>query len=168
MKRGLRLDQINRHLLILDGHNSYVILEVVKISMEVGLDIVSIPSHTSHALQPLDVACFAPFKIAFWKYRDLWSMRNKNGTVGKQELCEWTSKALHNALTLHIIKSSFQKIGIWPLDCMVATRAMTTSQGFKDPDWDQTESGQGGRPTGSTDHLGHVTMSAGGGRSIPV
>jgi hypothetical protein len=33
--------------------------------MEAGLDIVSLSSHTSHVLQPLDVSCFKPFKIAF-------------------------------------------------------------------------------------------------------
>jgi hypothetical protein len=38
-----------RHLLILDGHNSHVTLEVVK---EAGLDLLTLPSHTSHALQP--------------------------------------------------------------------------------------------------------------------
>ena len=133
MKRGPGLDQTNHHLLILEGHNSHVTLEVVKISMEAGLDIVSLSSHTTHALQPLDVACFAPFKIAFWKHRDLWSMRNKNGTIGKQELCKWTSKALHDALTPHNIKSNFGKTGIWPLNCMALTGAMTASQGFKDP-----------------------------------
>ena len=136
MRRGLGLDQTNRHLLILDGHKCHVTLEVVKISMEAGLDIVCLPSHTSHALQPLDVACFASLKIAFRKYRDLWSMRNKNGTVGKQELREWTSKALHDALTPRNIKSGFRKIDIWPLDRMATIRAMTTSQGFEDPNWD--------------------------------
>ena len=50
LKRGPGVDLTNRHLLILDGHNSHVTLEVVKISMESGLDIVSLPSHTSHAL----------------------------------------------------------------------------------------------------------------------
>ena len=50
MRRGPRLDQANHHLLILDTHNSHVTLEVIKISIEAGLDIVSLPSHTSHAL----------------------------------------------------------------------------------------------------------------------
>ena len=71
MKKGPRLDQTNRHLLILDEHNSHMTLKMVKISMKAGLDIVCLPSHTSHALQPLDVACFAPFKTTFRKYRDL-------------------------------------------------------------------------------------------------
>jgi len=29
--------------------------------------MITLPLHTSHALQPLDVACFKPFKIAFKK-----------------------------------------------------------------------------------------------------
>ena len=57
LKRGPGIDLNNHHILILDGHNSHVTLEVVRISMESGLDIVSLPSHTSHALQLLDVSC---------------------------------------------------------------------------------------------------------------
>jgi hypothetical protein len=38
--------------------------------MNSGLDIVSLPSHTSHALQPLHVSCFKPFKSAFRQIRD--------------------------------------------------------------------------------------------------
>ena len=34
LKRGLGVDLTNQHLLILDGHNSHVTLEVVKISMD--------------------------------------------------------------------------------------------------------------------------------------
>ena len=70
LKRGPSIDLNNRHLLVLDGHNSHVTLEVMKITMQSSLDIISVPSHTSHALQPLDLACFAPFKIAFRKHRD--------------------------------------------------------------------------------------------------
>ena len=88
LKRGPGIALSNRHLPILDGHNSHVTLEVVKISMESGLDIVSLPSHTSHALQPLDIACFKPFKTAFRRIRDAWCLANKNKPVGKQTLCE--------------------------------------------------------------------------------
>ena len=62
LRRGPGLDQRNCHLLILDGYNSHVSLEVVKISIESRLDILSLPLHISHRLQPLNVACFWPFK----------------------------------------------------------------------------------------------------------
>ena len=116
LKAGLGIDHSNRHLLILDGHNSHVTLEVVKISMESGLDIVSLPFHTNHALQPLDVACFKPFKTTFRRCRDLWSLENNKKEVGKQDLCEWTSRALRAALTPNNIRAGFRSTGIWPLN----------------------------------------------------
>ena len=62
LKETSRIDNTNRHLLILDGHNLHVTLDVVTVAMDSRLDIISLPSHTSHALQPLDVSCFKPFK----------------------------------------------------------------------------------------------------------
>ena len=112
LKNGLGVDHSNRHLLILDRHNSHVTLEVVKISMESGLDIVSLPSHTNHALQLLDVACFKRFKTAFRKCRDLWSLENSKEEVGKQELCEWTLRVLQAALIPNNIKVEFRSTGI--------------------------------------------------------
>jgi hypothetical protein len=40
----------NMHLLITDGYGSYVTLEVVYKAMQIGLDLVTLPSHTSHRL----------------------------------------------------------------------------------------------------------------------
>jgi len=59
-----------RHLLILDGHSSHVTVEVVNQAKREGLDVVTLPSHTSHALQPLDCSVFKPFKDHFRTYRD--------------------------------------------------------------------------------------------------
>jgi hypothetical protein len=57
MKKG-GISLSNRHLLILDGHCFHVTLQVVYKAAKSGLDIVTLPSHTSHHLQPLDVAIF--------------------------------------------------------------------------------------------------------------
>ena len=54
----------NRHLLIMDGHNSHVTLDVAHTAQKIGLHLLTIPSHTSHATQPLDVSFFKPFKTA--------------------------------------------------------------------------------------------------------
>ena len=130
LKKGPGIDLNNRHLLVLDGHNSHVTLEVMKIGIQFGLDIISLPSHTSHALQPLDLACFAPFKTVFRKQRDCWTVLNKNTKVGKRELCEWTYKALQCSLTPKNIQAGFRKVGIWPLDRSAAAYAMRPSAGF--------------------------------------
>ena len=96
LKETLGIDNTNKHLLILDGLNSHVTLEVVTVAMNSGLDIISLPSHISHALQPLDVSWFKPFKNAFRQIRDFWSLLNKGKKVEKIHLCEWTSEALEN------------------------------------------------------------------------
>ena len=67
-KKGL-LPSTSRHLLVLDGHKAHLTLEVVTKAKTNGVDMFILPSHTSHGLQPLDVACFKPFKVAFRAYK---------------------------------------------------------------------------------------------------
>ena len=109
LSKGLGVSQQNRHLLIVDGHTSHVTIEVTKTCMNYGIDIVTLPSHTSHALQPLDRTCFAPFKATFRRIRDDWIRDRKNKKVEKSMLCEWTSKALGQALTPSNIKVGFRR-----------------------------------------------------------
>jgi hypothetical protein len=52
-------------------------IDVVLKARKMGLDMITLPSHTSHVLQPFDVACFKPFKIAFKAYRNVWTLINK-------------------------------------------------------------------------------------------
>ena len=110
------ISQGRRHLLILDGHNSHVTLEVVHKCREVGLDLMTLPSHTSHRLQPLDVGVFAPFKQYFKRYKDAWSVSNKGKGTSKQTLAMWVSRGLERALTKSNIQAGFRTTGIYPLN----------------------------------------------------
>ena len=83
-----------RHLFIIDGHNSHVTVDVVMKAMEVGLDLVILPCHTSYRLQPLDVVVFAPYKKAFLKYRDAWVVKHPGESTGKKILALWISLGL--------------------------------------------------------------------------
>ena len=160
LKVGLCIDYSNRHLLILDGHNSHVTLEVVKISMQSGLDIVSLPSHTSHALQSLDVTCFKPFKTAFRRCRNLWSLENSKKEVGKQDLCEWTSRALKAVLTPNNIRARFRSTGIWPLYRTAVKDKMHAAAGFE-ADCEASGAGHGG--CGVNEPAGHPGVATGDG-----
>jgi len=48
-KRG-GVSPSNRHLLIVDGYNSHVTLDVIEKCQCVGIDLLTLSSHTSHAL----------------------------------------------------------------------------------------------------------------------
>lgn len=116
IQRTIGISPTQRHLLVLDGHNSHVTLEVARAAKNVGLDLISLPSHTSHALQPLDVAVFKPFKQFFREYRDFWMSRNINQPANKETLAQWVSLSLRKALTESNIRGGFRGAGIYPLN----------------------------------------------------
>lgn len=74
------------HLLILNGHNSHVTLEVVMEVKKVGMHFLILPTHTSQALQPLYISVFKPFKQHFCEYRDFWTSCNLNQLATMQIL----------------------------------------------------------------------------------
>ena len=100
--------------MVLDGHKSHITLDILQKAKNCGLDMISLPSHTTFPLQPLDVACFAPFKKAFRAYRDLWIMQRNGKRVDKEHLAQWASLALKKALTTSNIRAGFKGCGIWP------------------------------------------------------
>jgi hypothetical protein len=139
----------NRHLLILDGHNNHVTLDVVKEANAAGLDLLTLPAHTSHALQPLDVAVFKPFKQHFREYIDFWSSRHLNeAAASKDTLAQWVSLALRKALSPSNIKKGFSATCIFPLDFNALNEHFLPSHAFKDPHKDS----QGGEDSNQPRH----------------
>ena len=51
-------------LVIYDGHESHTQPEVASLAMQSKVEILTLPPHTSHVLQPLDKRVFGPFKAA--------------------------------------------------------------------------------------------------------
>jgi dihydrofolate reductase len=52
-------------LLVIDGHESYDSLEFQQYCKENNIITLCMPPHSSHLLQPLNVACFSPLKKAY-------------------------------------------------------------------------------------------------------
>jgi hypothetical protein len=55
----------NQHLLVLDNHGSHVTLKEIEQAHEFGLDMITLPTHTFHALQPLDFFVLNHLKLHF-------------------------------------------------------------------------------------------------------
>jgi hypothetical protein len=84
--------QSNQHLLILDRHGSHVTLEAISQAQAFGLNMVILL--TFHVLQPLDVSCFKPFKIAFKKEQDNAMVKNNHCELEKCTLTRRVDKSL--------------------------------------------------------------------------
>jgi hypothetical protein len=128
---GLEISPVCCHLLILDGHGSHVTMDVVKTARSVGLDLLTLPSHTSHAMQPLDVSCFKPLKQAFRLLRDVWTLRNKNRGANKEVLAKWVSAALEKALSEKNIKNGFRATGIFPFNSQAMDGKMGPAEFYR-------------------------------------
>ena len=109
----------NQHLLILNGHTSHVTNEAILFGRENGLDILTLPSHCSHELQPLNVAVFHPFKLNL-AIKKMNKMRSNpqcaQGATMKAIFAEMSLRTLAKALKPKNIRSSFATIGIYPIN----------------------------------------------------
>ena len=52
-------------LFILDGHSSNETLTILELVLQENIHILSLPPHTTNALQPLDHAVFGPLNMAY-------------------------------------------------------------------------------------------------------
>jgi hypothetical protein len=96
----------NKHLLVLDGHGSHVTLEAIKHAQEFGLNTITLPSHMSHALQPLNVFCFKPFKTTFKKVVTM--SRSNHMEPNKITVIKWVYQALEQSITNKNIRFGFK------------------------------------------------------------
>ena len=79
------------HLLILNGHNSHCTYGLCKFAADNKIIIICLPSHTTHTLQPYDVACFGPLASA-WK-SEVNAASVDYLEITKQNLLEFYAKA---------------------------------------------------------------------------
>jgi hypothetical protein len=67
-------------------------VEVIKwtlVMQEMGLDMITLPSHTSHDLEPLVVSCFKPFKTTFKKVKNVAMSKKNHMELDKITLNGW-------------------------------------------------------------------------------
>uniref|UniRef100_A0A1B0D8L0 DDE-1 domain-containing protein n=1 Tax=Phlebotomus papatasi TaxID=29031 RepID=A0A1B0D8L0_PHLPP len=62
----------NPVLLVLDNHQSHLSIAGLKFCVDNGINVLSIPPHSSHKLQPLDRSVYGPFKRAMAAHMDSW------------------------------------------------------------------------------------------------
>ena len=77
--------------------------------------IVCLPPHTSHALQPLDVAVFKPFKDHWWRILLTFYRETKMKTVDKAIFPSMIKKLWVKISSDNLI-SGFWGAGLWPLN----------------------------------------------------
>ncbi|CAH1980032.1 unnamed protein product [Acanthoscelides obtectus] len=69
---NVRPNEDHKCLLILDNHASHRSIDVLDYASQNNVIILSVPPHTTHKLQPLDVSVYGPFGTYFQNEIDKW------------------------------------------------------------------------------------------------
>jgi hypothetical protein len=110
-------------LLICDGFGTHETLEILEHCFTNNIRLCRLPYHTSHKLQPCDVAVFSPLKAA---YCDEVERLDRGGvnTIGKQHFTSLYSPARLAAFTIRNIIAGWSKSGLTPLNPYRALKDM--------------------------------------------
>ncbi|KAL6160609.1 hypothetical protein ACJBU6_01140 [Exserohilum turcicum] len=102
-------------VLICDGFGTHETLEILEFCFENNITLCRLPSHTSHKLQPCDVAVFAPLKTA---YRDQVERLYRGGmtTINKEHFTTLYYPAREQAMTKKNILAGWAKSGLFPFN----------------------------------------------------
>ena len=103
-------------ILFIDGHKSHINLDVVDMARNNNVILFCLPPHTTHALQPLDVAVFKSFKNHFSKAVKALSFAKKNFVVSKRDFARVVKDPFEQAFSIPNIKAGFRKSRIFPFN----------------------------------------------------
>ncbi|XP_030767155.1 uncharacterized protein LOC115890931 [Sitophilus oryzae] len=103
-------------LVILENHTTHSSLKSYKFCRENGIVLVSLPPHTSHRLQPLDVTFFSSLKTAYSKECDLHMKTHHYSKIEVTDIAELFAKAYNRITSKEKGLNGFKNTGIFPLD----------------------------------------------------
>lgn len=107
-------------LLILDGHGSHETLEMLEYAHDNNVLLYSLPPHTTHKLQPLDVGVFGPFSRR-WVNRCNEYVEDYGTEIPRAEFVREYMSVRDEKFTSDVVKGAFKKSGICPLDSTAFT-----------------------------------------------
>jgi hypothetical protein len=134
-------------VLICDGFGTHATLEILEHCFANNILLCRLPSHTSHKLQPCDIAVFSPLKVA---YRDNVERMERGGvnTIGKQHFTALYSPAREVSFTRRNVLAGWSKGGLFPFDPQRVLREME-----KPPNPTQPPTAVAGESTLSVQHV---------------
>ena len=111
-------------MLCIDGHASHISTAAIEFALKKRIILLCLPSHSTHVLQPLDVGIFAP--LATHYKNNILKITRFGGSyqVDKVDFIEQYLLARETTFTTEIIKSAWQKTGLFPFNPDVVLRQL--------------------------------------------
>jgi hypothetical protein len=101
--------------LILDGHASHSFLKCLDYFRDNGIEMLCLPPHTTHVLQPLDRTVFKPIKTCYHQAEKNFLHNNPNAVITKFQFGKHFSEAWNKGATVGNAAKGFECTGMFPL-----------------------------------------------------
>ena len=103
-------------LLLLDGHSSHYQPDVINLACKNEVIILCLPTHTTHATQPLDCGIFSPLKAKWSEVCHKFFSKKSGKIITKFNFNSLFSQAWLQSLVPANLISGFKTCGIYPLN----------------------------------------------------
>lgn len=103
-------------LLVMDNHSSHCTLKVFDYCKENGIVILTLPPHTSHRLQPLDICFYGPLKTAYNQECDNFMKSNNYQRIQQSDIAQLFKNAYNRTATIQKAVKGFESAGIYPFN----------------------------------------------------
>lgn len=108
--------ETNPALLIIDGHSSHKGLAFGEKALANFVDVIVLPPHCSHKMQPLDVAFMGPFKSYYASASENFMRKFPGKAITLYDVAELMGVAYLKAASAEVAENGFRKSGIWPFN----------------------------------------------------
>ncbi|XP_041367107.1 uncharacterized protein LOC121381816 [Gigantopelta aegis] len=105
-----------KHVIILDGHHSHKTLAAVEYGRSNGIELITLPPHCTHKMQPLDKTFFKALKNAYNAAADIWTVANQGKRITCYEVAELFALAYNKTATVEKSVSGVKACGLWPFN----------------------------------------------------
>ncbi|KAK6959556.1 jerky protein [Biomphalaria glabrata] len=111
-------------LLILDGHTSHSKnLQAITAASNSCVIMLSLPPHTTHKLQPLDVSFFKSLQSCYVQESDKWLFNHPGRGITVFQVATILDRAYPRAASVANFANGFLKCGIWPCNRHIFTES---------------------------------------------
>jgi hypothetical protein len=117
-------------LIVYDGHSTHIDEEIILRALEENIIILKLPPHTSHLLQPLDLAVFKVFKTKWNEKLIAWQREHIGRKLPKSLFSKMLGETWKD-ISPDSIKNGFRKAGIHPFNSKIVSEEQFVPEALK-------------------------------------
>ena len=103
-------------IIIMDGHHSHKTLSAILFAREHGIQLITLPPHSTHKMQPLDRTYFKSLKCAYRAECDSWMVANPAKRISFFNVAALFGRAFLKTASPDKAVHGFKVCGLWPFN----------------------------------------------------